>query len=124
MNCPIPGFARPDFTRDFITDQAITFVLNDLEVSGVPSSPRGMQLLAERCTAHLIALCNCSQQTAEKRAAQAVAEVMSECSPVSIDTDSTTSFALFLRVRGSDKTVVITTSELERYLMKRPQLTS
>ncbi|VFR39689.1 hypothetical protein ANK1_2811 [plant metagenome] len=124
MNCPVPGFAAPDFSRDFISDQAMSFVRHDINVSRKPAGARGLQLLVERCTAHLQALCNCSQVTAETHAAQAVAEALHENGPVSIDTDRSTAFALFLHVRGHARAVVITTEELERFLMNRTQLAS
>ncbi|WP_157929773.1 hypothetical protein [Orrella dioscoreae] len=101
----------------------MAFVRHDISVSRKPTTTRGMQLLTERCTAHLQALCNCSPNTAETHSAQAVAEAL-HASPVTIDTDRSTTFALFLQVRGHPKSVVITTEELMRFLMNRAQLAS
>ena len=122
MNCPVPGFAAPDYSRDFISDQAMAFVRHDIGISRKPITAHGMQMLTERCTAHLQALCNCSSTTAETHSAQAVAEAL-HASPVTIDTDRSTTFALFLQVRGHPKSVVITTEELMCFLMHRAQLT-
>ncbi|KRC85433.1 hypothetical protein ASE30_00170 [Achromobacter sp. Root83] len=101
----------------------MAFVRHDIDISRKPITAHGMQLLTERCSAHLQALCNCSATTAETHSAQAIAEAV-HASPVTIDTDRSTTFALFLQVRGHPKSVVITTEELMRFLMNRAQLAS
>ncbi len=100
-----------DWTRDFLSDRAHEFVQHELLLSGPEPTARQRQLMATRCTAHLMAVANCSRTTASTAAIQAVSEVVSRKCPMRIDTNRSTSFALFL-TGPSGETFALSTADL------------
>lgn len=113
MNKPalslVPGAI--DWNRNFLADQAHQFLAVELE-QGTRATAFRDNLLLERCTAHLMAVANCSKRTAATKAAQAIAEVSSARSRVTLDMDRSTSHALFVIDRASGSTRVISAAEL------------
>lgn len=104
-----------DWSRSFLADQAHQFVAVELAHCAKPGTLRD-NLLLERCTAHLMAVANCSQATAATQAAQVIAEHDSARSRVTLDMDRSTSFALFVVDQVSGNTRVISAAELARIL--------
>lgn len=100
-----------DWNRNFLADQAHQFLAVELEQGTRPTAFRD-NLLLERCTAHLMAVANCSKRTAATQAAQAIAEVSSARSRLILDMDRSTSHALFVVDRASGSTRVISAAEL------------
>ncbi|HFQ7463916.1 TPA: hypothetical protein ACHSX3_006465, partial [Pseudomonas aeruginosa] len=100
-----------DWNRNFLADQAHQFLAVELEQGARPAFLRD-NLLLERCTAHLMAMANCSKRTAATQAAQAIAEISSARSRVNLDMDRSTSHALFVVERASGNTRVISAAEL------------
>ncbi|MFY4039329.1 hypothetical protein ACOTJL_26575 [Achromobacter xylosoxidans] len=100
-----------DWNRSFLADQAHQFLAVELQQGARPTVLRD-NLLLERCTAHLMAMANCSKRTAATQAAQAIAEISSARSRVSLDMDRSTSHALFVVERASGNTRVISAAEL------------
>lgn len=100
-----------DWNRSFLEDQAHQFLAVELQQGARPAVLRD-NLLLERCTAHLMAMANCSKRTAATQAAQAIAEISSARSRVSLDMDRSTSHALFVVERASGNTRVISAAEL------------
>ncbi|WP_459614376.1 hypothetical protein [Bordetella sp. 2513F-2] len=111
----VPHFLGPDWSRDFISDQAHEFLRVE-QANGATTPSSRDNLLLERCTAHLMAICNCSRRTAETHAAQAIAELASRRSRVSFDMDRSTSHALFVVDRATNTTRVISAAELLQLL--------
>ena len=107
--------ASVDWKRPFLADQAHQFLAVELEQGARPTAFRD-NLLLERCTAHLMAVANCSKRTAATQAAQAIAEISSARSRVSLDMDRSTSHALFVVERASGNTRVISAAELAAIL--------
>ncbi|SAI47578.1 Uncharacterised protein [Bordetella ansorpii] len=108
MACPI---AAPDFGRDFLSDQAHQFLRLELDNGAVIPSVRDNHLLS-RCANHLMAICRCSQRTAETYAAQAIAELASHRSSVAFDIDRSTTYCLFVNDRASGTTRAISAAEV------------
>lgn len=104
-----------NWSRSFLSDQAHQFLAVELE-QGVRPAVRRDNLLLERCTAHLMAMANCSKRTAATQAAQAIAEISSARSRVTLDMDRSTSHALFVVERASGNTRVISATELTAIL--------
>ncbi|WP_125284921.1 hypothetical protein [Achromobacter denitrificans] len=104
-----------DWNRNFLADQAHQFLAVELEQGARPAVLRD-NLLLERCTAHLMAMANCSKRTAATQAAQAIAEISSARSRVSLDMDRSTSHALFVVERATGNTRVISAAELAAIL--------
>lgn len=104
-----------DWNRSFLEDQAHQFLAVELQQGARPAVLRDNHLL-ERCTAHLMAIANCSKRTAATQAAQAIAEISSARSRVSLDMDRSTSHALFVVERASGNTRVISAAELAAIL--------
>lgn len=104
-----------DWNRNFLADQAHKFLAVELEQGRRPAVLRD-NLLLERCTAFLMAMANCSKRTAATQAAQAIAEISSARSRVSLDMDRSTSHALFVIDRASGNTRVISAAELAAIL--------
>lgn len=100
-----------DWNRNFLADQALQFLAVELEQGTRPTAFRD-NLLLERCTAHLMAVANCSKHTAATQAAQAIAEISSARSRLTLDMDRSTSHALFVIDRASGSTRVISVAEL------------
>lgn len=100
-----------NWSRNFLSDQAHQFIAVELEQGARPAAFRD-NLLLERCTAHLMAVANCSKRTAATQAAQAIAEVSSARSRITLDIDRSTSHALFVVDRASGSTRVISAAEL------------
>lgn len=109
----VPGSI--DWSRSFLADQAHQFLAVELQQGARPAVLRD-NLLLERCTAHLMAMANCSKRTAATQAAQAIAEISSARSRVSLDMDRSTSHALFVVERASGNTRVISAAELASIL--------
>lgn len=107
----------PNWDRDFISDQAHQFLRLELDNGARTPSIRD-NLLLERCTAHLMALCNCSRCTAETHAAQAVAELASYRCRFSFDMDRSTAYALFVTDHAASTTRVISAAELMQLLQQ------
>jgi len=106
-----------DWSRNFLADQAHQFLRVELSNGAIIPSARDNKLL-ERCTAHLMSLCNCSKRTAATQAAQAIAELASMRSRVSFDMDRSTSFALFVVDQANGVTRVISAAELVLLLQR------
>ncbi|CAB3850476.1 hypothetical protein LMG26858_01681 [Achromobacter anxifer] len=104
-----------DWDRPFLEDQAHQFLAVELKHSARPVGLRD-NILLERCTAYLMAMANCSKRTAATQAAQAIAEISSARSRVSLDMDRSTSHALFVVERASGNTRVISAAELTAIL--------
>ncbi|MNU87277.1 hypothetical protein D3C71_770580 [compost metagenome] len=104
-----------NWSRSFLADQAHIFLAVERENGAIIPSPRDNVLL-ERCIAHLMAVANCSQRTAENEAAKAIAEMASRTSPVNFDMDRSTSHALFLVDRATGHTRVISSIEVAHLL--------
>lgn len=100
-----------DWNRSFLEDQAHQFLAVELDHGTRPAAFRD-NLLLERCTAHLMAVANCSKHTAATQAAQAIAEISSARSRLTLDMDRSTSHALFVIDRASGCTRVISAAEL------------
>lgn len=107
----------PDWTLDFISDQAHQFLRTEMEYGATMPGPRDNKLL-ERCIAHLMAICNCSMRTAETHAAQAICEISCRGSRISLDADRSTSLALFVVDRATGKTRVISAAELMSLMLR------
>lgn len=110
-----PNVAAVDWSRDFIADQAVQFVRLELE-NGVQAPGLKDNRLLERCTAHLMALCNCSRRTAETNAAQVIAELASKNSRIQFDMHRSTNYALFVKDSASGVTRVISALEVMNLL--------
>lgn len=104
-----------NWDRSFLADQAHQFLAVELKHSARPVGLRD-NILLERCTAYLMAMANCSKRTAATQAAQAIAEISSARSRVSLDMDRSTSHALFVVERASGNTRVISAAELAAIL--------
>lgn len=104
-----------DWNRPFLADQAHQFLAVELKHSAHPVGLRDNVIL-ERCTAYLMATANCSKRTAATQAAQAIAEISSARSRISLDMDRSTSHALFVVERASGNTRVISAAELAAIL--------
>lgn len=104
-----------NWNRDFLADQAHQFLAVEKENGATMPGARDNQLL-ERCVAHLMAVANCSQRTAETEAAKAIAEIGSRSSPVNFDMDRSTSHALFVVDRASGRTRVLSSVEIAHLL--------
>ncbi len=100
-----------NWNRNFLADQAHKFLAIELDLGARPGAFRENQLL-ERCTAYLMAVANCSKRTAATQAAQAIAEVSSARSRLTLDMDRSTSHALFVVDRATGCTRVISAAEL------------
>lgn len=100
-----------DWNRNFLADQAHKFLAVEIEHTSRPAALRD-NLLLERCTAYLMAVANCSKRTAATQAAQAIAEISSARSRLTLDMDRSTSHALFVIDRASGSTRVISAAEL------------
>ncbi|WP_146121030.1 hypothetical protein [Achromobacter sp. MYb9] len=100
-----------NWNRNFLADQAHQFLAVELAHGTRPAAFRD-NLLLERCTAYLMAVANCSKRTAATQAAQAIAEVSSARSRLTLDMDRSTSHALFVIDRTSGATRVISAAEL------------
>lgn len=104
-----------NWSRNFLCDQAHQFIAFELANTRLPVFLRDHRLL-ERCTAHLVALANCSIATAATQAAQVIAEYDSLRSRVTLDMDRSTSHALFVVDRDQGTTRVISAAELAEIL--------
>lgn len=104
-----------NWSRSFLADQAHMFLAVEKDNGARSPGPRDNHLL-ERCVAHLMAVANCSQRTAETEAAKAIAEMASRSSPVNFDIDRSTSHALFLVDRTKGQTRVISSVEVAHLL--------
>lgn len=104
-----------NWNRNFLSDQAHQFIAVELDQGARPGAFRD-NLLLERCTAHLMAVANCSKVTAATQAAQAIAEISSARSRITLDMDRSTSHALFVVDRSSGATRVISAAELAAIL--------
>lgn len=100
-----------NWDRNFLADQAHQFLAVEL-AHGTRTAAFRDNLLLERCTAHLMAVANCSKHTAATQAAQAIAEISSARSRLTLDMDRSTSHALFVIDRASGSTRVISAAEL------------
>ncbi|MBB1625193.1 hypothetical protein A9974_08090 [Achromobacter sp. UMC71] len=104
-----------NWSRPFLADQAHMFLAVERDNGATMPGPRDNHLL-ERCTAHLMAVANCSQRTAETEAAKAIAEVGSHSSPINFDMDRSTSHALFIVDRATGHTRVLSSIEVAHLL--------
>ncbi|GEM_PF-1787800 len=104
-----------NWNRNFLADQAHQFLAVELEQGARLAAFRD-NLLLERCTAYLMAVANCSKGTAATQAAQAIAEISSARSRLTLDMDRSTSHALFVVERASGNTRVISAAELAAIL--------
>jgi len=110
-----PG--SPDWSRSFIADQAHAF-LHGATARDARDAQMGPVLLA-RCTAHLMALCQCSRRTAETVAGQALAEIASRATKARFDMDRSTSYALFFDNVELGTTQMITVAEFQRLVQRQ-----
>ena len=106
-----PKAVPVDWSRDVIADQAVQFVRLELD-DGLHVPGLKDNRLLERCTAHLMALCNCSKRTAETNAAQVIAELASKNSRIQFDMHRSTNYALFVKDSASGVTRVISALEV------------
>jgi len=100
--------------RDALQDQAIQFLCFEVSQGAqIPSKQDNLRV--ERCAAHLMASCDCSQVEAEREAAKALAEMSSHATGWYFEIDESTSFAVFVR-DPSGRVRVISAEKLGRML--------
>jgi|GEM_PF-5691417 len=120
MHSPLKPFQMKTY-RDVLQQQALEFLC--FEVSqGAQIPGKQDNLRVERCAAHLMASCDCSQAEAEREAAKALAEISSHATGWVFDLDTSTSFALFVRDPwGCER--VISAEKLGRMMLAEQVLT-
>lgn len=116
--CPIqsqPILFPADHSRDFIADQAHQFLRLELDNGATTPSLRDNRLLA-RCVSQLMAICYCTQRTAETHAAQAIAELASERCSVRLDIDRSTAYCLVMTDSATGHTRAVSAAEIQQIL--------